>query len=262
MIEKLRTLVWYLARPVFWQHLLALLWRTLNGAARQEDRYPESLAWASGRAVSVADALKVVGLLSPDAALPASFSAERIAEAEARARHSKVEMGGPGDLDMIYLATGLSGAKRVIETGVAYGWSSFAILAALGDKGRLVSVDMPYPKLNNEAFVGIVVPDEWRDRWTLIRRPDRGGLKAAIAAFGGTIDLAHYDSDKSYDGRMFAYPLIWNALRPGGIFISDDVSDNFGFRDWFEREGHAFAVSESGGRYVGIARKPGGGVSP
>ncbi len=39
----------------------------------------------------------------------------------------------------------LKGAQRVVETVVAYGWSSLAILAAMqaGAGGRLVSVDMP-----------------------------------------------------------------------------------------------------------------------
>jgi hypothetical protein len=121
--------------------------------------------------------------------------------------------------------------------------------------GRLVSVDMPYPKENKEDFVGIAVPAEWRREWTLIREPDRNGLKKAIKRLGGTIDLCHYDSDKSYPGRMFAYPILWDALRPGGVFISDDIQDNFAFRDFCAARGIAYAVTESEGKYVGIARK-------
>src|SRR5262249_40277160 len=145
--------------------------------------------------------------------------------------HSAVRMGGPGDVNLLYAAVKLSGAWRVVETGVAYGWSSLAILAALDgrDGARLVSVDMPYPKINNEAFVGIAVPERLRGRWRLIHAPDRHGLERAIAEAGGTIDLCHYDSDKSWWGRQYGFPLLWEALRPGGVFISDDVQDNMAF---------------------------------
>jgi hypothetical protein len=56
---------------------------------------------------------------------------------------------------------------------------------------------MPYPKMNNEAFVGIVVPERLRGSWQIIREPDRCGLEKAIA-HGGTMDLCHHDSDKSW----------------------------------------------------------------
>ncbi|HEX4738059.1 MAG TPA: class I SAM-dependent methyltransferase [Allosphingosinicella sp.] len=181
-----------------------------------------------------------------------------LAEAEARARLATVEMGGAGDLGLIYAAARLSGAKRAVETGVAYGWSSLAILAALDQNGggRLASVDMPYAKMNNEPFVGIVVPDALRVNWTMIRLPDRNGLKRALAQLGGSIDFAHYDSDKTYYGRGFAYPLIWQACAPGGVFISDDIQDNMRFAEFVAEKSVPFAVTECAGKFVGICRKP------
>lgn len=166
-------------------------------------------------------------------------------------------MGGPGDIDLLYAAVVLLGAERVVETGVAYGWSSLAVLAGLEerDRGQLASVDMPYPKLNNEAWVGVAVPERLRARWVLIREPDRWGLRKALRNFGDTIDLCHYDSDKSYEGRCYGYALIWKALRPGGIFISDDIQDNLAFRDSIESHSASFAVTEYQGKYVGIVRK-------
>ena len=72
--------------------------------------------------------------------------------------------GAPGGLDLLHVAVECSDARCVVETGVAYGWSSLAILSALVGRGgaHLVSVDMAYPKMNNESFVGIVVPDRLR----------------------------------------------------------------------------------------------------
>ena len=66
----------------------------------------------------------------------------------------------------------------------------------------------------------------------------------------------HYDSDKSYYGRRFAFPLIWEALRPRGIFISDDIQDNMAFAEFTAEKGVVPSVTESGGKFVGICRKP------
>ncbi len=115
---------------------------------------------------------------------------------------------------------------------------------------------MPYPKMNNEAFVGVVVPDRFRSAWQIVRKPDRYGLKEALALIGGVIDLCHYDSDKSYWGRAYAYPLLWDALVQGGVIISDDIQDNLAFRDFVNEKGVPFAITESEGKFVGILRKP------
>ena len=48
------------------------------------------------------------------------------------------------------------------------------------------------------------------------------------------IDLCHYDSDKSYNGKMWSLPRLWKHLRPGGILVCDDASDNLAFKDFSE----------------------------
>lgn len=257
MIEKIRTLGWFLRRPTFWPHMVALVARKVDGSARHEAAYEAAEAWAAARAVPVEAALRAVGAVEADAALPPGVPAALLDEGQTRAQRAGVVMGGPGDLDLIHRAILAIGATRVVETGVAYGWSTLAALDALQETGgTLVSVDMPYPKAGNEGDVGIVVPDRFRDRWTLVRQPDRNGIRQALARFGGMIDLAHFDSDKSYAGRMFAFPLLWRALRPGGLLISDDIQDNFGFRDFAASLGLEPAVTESDAKYVGILRKP------
>ena len=50
--------------------------------------------------------------------------------------------------------------------------------------------------------------------------------------------------------------LCCGALASGGLFISDDIQDNFGFRDFAARLGLTPAVVESSGKYVGLLRKP------
>nr|MBA2347914.1 class I SAM-dependent methyltransferase [Solirubrobacterales bacterium] len=73
----------------------------------------------------------------------------RDVDAAARRVHtSGFTLGGPGNTRLLYhLVRGLD-ARGVIETGVAYGWSSLAILLAQRDLGggALTSTDMPYPR--------------------------------------------------------------------------------------------------------------------
>ena len=255
MYEKIKTGLWFLKQPGFWPHALALASRRMARTDHEAFR-AEAEQWAAERAIPFDQALDELGLLKDRE--PKTIPVALTEEAEELAKQSRVRMGGPGHLDLLYSAVLLSGAERVVETGVAYGWSSLAILSAMDElgSGRLASVDMPYPKAGNEAFVGIAVPERLRARWTLIRLPDRGGLAKAIRVLGGTIDLAHYDSDKSYSGRMYAYPLIWAALRSGGVFISDDIGDNFGFRDFAASVGAPFRITSFQGKCVGIIVKP------
>jgi predicted O-methyltransferase YrrM len=150
--------------------------------------------------------------------------------------------------------------KKVIETGVGYGWSSLAILLSLKnrDSSKLISIDMPYIQYNYDSFVGSVVPGELKKQWQLKQCSDRMGLESSIKQLG-SIDLCHYDSDKNYVGRMWAYPRLWNALRKGGIFISDDISDNMGFRDFCVQQKIEPIVTELSRdgvtKYVGVAVK-------
>ena len=256
MMEVLKTGWWFLQRPSFWPHAFTLALRKVVPARDTPEERAHASQWAEERAVGVESALKAVGLDVPPAGMP-RLAEELRAEAAQLADSARVRMGGPGDIDLLHAAAVLSGAKRIVETGVAYGWSSLALLAALdrAQDGCLASVDMPYPKMNNEEWVGVAVPRRLRGRWVLVRQPDRFGLRKAIAQQGGRIDLCHYDSDKSYGGREYGYALLWRALRSGGIFISDDIQDNLAFRDFVEARGVAFAVTKYEGKFVGIARK-------
>lgn len=216
--------------------------------------------WAGSRAVSLESIIRELGYDGEIGGMREIIGADHLTEATRRADECTVKMGGAGDVRLLYFACETIAAMHVLETGVAYGWSSLAILASLRkrDEGLLTSVDMPYPKMNNSGWVGVVVPDDFRNHWRLLRKPDRNGIKEALTMQNSSLDLCHYDSDKSYYGRRWAYPILWNALRPGGIFISDDIQDNFAFREFVEAKKQRFWVLESQGKFVGICIKSGG----
>src|SRR5437016_4129495 len=130
MIEKIQTALWFARRPNHWAHAANLAFRRLRADHDGPQHARAATEWAAARAVPVADALAAVGL-AVEADAFAVLPAELLAEGNRRAEHSAVRMGGPGDINLLYAAVKLSGAWRIVETGVAYGWSTLAILAAL-----------------------------------------------------------------------------------------------------------------------------------
>jgi predicted O-methyltransferase YrrM len=258
--SKLETLRWYAERPALYRELVRKLVRgqftTRSFQQKREQEKEQGRAWCQTVVVqpaAVCEALGISSSLEPVSALhPAEWT-----QALNLVASCPVKMGGPADLAMLYHLVRSLPARRVIETGVASGWSSLAILLALREAGggKLISVDMPYAKLNNEQYVGCAVPDELRSNWTLIRKSDRDALDPALQELG-TIDLAHYDSDKSTAGRHFAYPRLWDALRAGGVLMSDDVEDNLAFRDFAEKVGRKpWVLEKKSGNYAGILIK-------
>ncbi len=84
-------------------------------------------------------------------------------------------------------------------------------------------------------------------------------LSTAIASIE-SLNLCHYDSDKSIAGRKFAYPLLWEALKPDGLLISDDIGDNLEFIRFSSRVNRKPTIVElpeaTGNlKYIGILRR-------
>lgn len=254
--SKIETLAWFARRPPLWGQVLVLAKHKLLPDRDTPELRSRATAWCRERAVSLSELCARLDWPEPGS-LRASLGEDRWRTACEAAKSVPGAMGGPGHLDLLYTAVLHTRARTVLETGVAYGWSSLALLEALQQTGgRLVSVDMPYVKEGKESFVGTVVPATLRSNWTLLRLADRQGIPRALRALGGRIDLCHYDSDKSYWGRHWAYPILWQALRPGGVFISDDIQDNFAFDDFAQKHGLSAFVLEYEQKYIGIVKKP------
>lgn len=256
--SKAQTLAWFAQRPSHWPHARALAARRLR---RDADDRPElrerARTWARAQASPLEDVGRALGYVGPAAGPAELVGRARYDDAQARVAGCPVKLGGAGDIRLAYMACEATQATRAVETGVAYGWTSLAILSSLSQRPgtSLVSVDMPYPKLGSEDWVGVAVPEDLRAGWRLIREPDRNGLRKALSLHDGPLDVCHYDSDKSYHGRRWAYPQLWQALRPGGIFISDDIQDNFAFKEFVEELGREFFVVESQRKFVGACSK-------
>ncbi len=225
-----KSTLWYLARPKIYGEYLRKVWEAIKKRLVKPVR---SNKWCESQAISLEDMiLQVTGSF---ATIPSDTLSE----------------SGNGRL-LYNLAEHLQ-ATRIIETGVARGESTVSLLRSLKNRnGKLISTNIPQP--DEWIDTACLVPDELAEYWELIEEPDRQALPKALAQMP-EIDMCYYDSDKSYSGRMFAYPLLWDALRQGGIFVSDDISDNFGFRDFCEKCGLEPLIAKNGGRFVGVIRK-------
>lgn len=175
-----------------------------------------------------------------------------------------VRLGGGADYKLLYFLTRLTRPLVVVETGVAAGWSSAAILAALESNGtghlwssELV-YDRPWLAEDYSRFVGMVVDKRLHRRWTLLLEGDRSNLPR-IASECGTIDMFHYDSDKSESGRAFALQLVKGQLSKEALIVFDDITDNMHFSNAARDAGTPWVVTGSQGT-VGVIwpglRKP------
>lgn len=254
--KKIKTTLWFISKPRYWIQYFQLVKRKIFGIKDNESEKDKAISWAKKHAIEYSKSWKKIGLEGKTI----NFDKQVLIEANQLASNYKGLMGGPGFIDFIYNAVKLLKAKNVIETGVAYGWSSLAILAGFSENnndGKLCSVDMPYPNRNNEPYVGIVVPKRFQKNWKIIDRPDITGIPIALRIIQEKIDLCHYDSDKSRAGRSISYPILWKALRSGGLFISDDIGDNLFFAEFVESLNAPFCVVKvKDNQYMGAIRKP------
>lgn len=67
----------------------------------------------------------------------------------------------------------------------------------------------------------------------LVRLPDQDALLKLLTS-DKLFDFCHYDSDKSYDGKIWALPKIWNHMRDNGLIVCYDISHNLAFKDFCE----------------------------
>lgn len=112
--------------------------------------------------------------------------------------------------------------KRVLETGIANGHSSYLLLSALSHNnsgGTLTSVDI-------SRDVGALVPEGLRQNWhRLFLDTDSPSLTYLLDLVEPLrpIDVFLHDGDHRFPGQLLDYATAAAILRPGGLVLSDDV---------------------------------------
>lgn len=144
----------------------------------------------------------------------------------------------------------------VVETGVGAGVSSWTILRAMEENGvgRLVSIDLPTPNTELLPEVGYLVPGDLRHRWQLRTGPSQQILPQVLEELV-EIDLFQHDSRHSYSNQLREYQTAWPFIKPSGMLVSDDVSNDALYdatRNW-NRE--PTIIGQSKESPIGLVRK-------
>jgi predicted O-methyltransferase YrrM len=149
---------------------------------------------------------------------------------------------------------------RVVETGVARGMTSAAILSALraNGAGRLYSIDLPPLAKGWAEQSGVAVEPGLKPQWSYVRGSTRRRLPPLLEALGD-IDVFVHDSLHTFQTMTFEFHRAWASLRPGGVLISDDIDDNRAFEAFVAERGAIPTVigeeTSKGTRRFGIVRK-------
>ena len=167
-----KTFVGYLKRPDLYPELGRKIIKNIFNRKSAFRGKEKTNLWASKIAISQEQAIeKLFGI--PFQKFSEQFPQEYQNALEIQ-NNCPIKMGGAGALELLFAACEFTKAKSVVETGVAYGWSSFASLTSLDKRnGALYSSDMPYLGQDGDQYVGCIVPQHLKNNWKLFRHADR-----------------------------------------------------------------------------------------
>jgi predicted O-methyltransferase YrrM len=132
-----------------------------------------------------------------------------------------------GTAYLLYLLVRQTKPSLTLELGVADGRSTQVLLSALdaNDSGQLISVD-----IDGEVGGGA----RGHPRWSLrVRPPGRSSRRELqkLLQETGPPDLFFHDASHVYCDQLADYLAAWGSMRPGSLFVSDDVDHSYAFMD-------------------------------
>ena len=151
------------------------------------------------------------------------------------------------DAAILYTLVRLYRPKVVVETGVAAGVSSTAILLGLeGTGGQLCSIDLPpeavvgktlddglrYDPAFTRDGPGWIIPARLKKEWHLILGDVRTSLLQLLRDCG-TIDLFFHDDLHTPQHMLWELALVWPFLHDGGWLVVDDIT--YGYTDFLKK---------------------------
>jgi Methyltransferase domain len=118
--------------------------------------------------------------------------------------------------------------RFVLETGVGYGVVSALVLFALERNGfgDLVSIDLPSLADPEGLYVGLVVPEHLKSRWTLCVGSSRHHLPGILSE-GRKLDLFVSDSANVYTLQRYEYEMVYPTLIDGGVALFNNIGSKF-----------------------------------
>ncbi len=172
---------------------------------------------------------------------------------------------GKGRAILLYVTARVMRPRVVIETGCFSGWDSAMLLQALrmNGEGHLWSIDLPakvgqfsqtgsYAGLPEGMGTGFLVPESYKDRWTLIEANVRDALLPLLADVS-EVDLFLHDSEHTYAHMMWEYATVLPHMSRDGIIVSDDIAWNTSFWDFASAVGRPFVIHRSNANVGALA---------
>ncbi len=259
-IVRLRLIFFYIFNPKFLTGFFPILFDYIIRGSQKKYFRNLSYSICKANSISINEAFKII-TGEEDYEFFSEIFKEEIFEAKKRVLDKGDNKGfnldSAADLDLLYAIIKKLRIKNVLETGVASGWSSLAMLLAQEKiKGsKLISIDMPFYNYKNPRnLVGLAVPERLKRNWILLREADRIGIPKAFR-YNYDFGLVHYDSDKTYYGRKWAIEFIWERLKKDSLLIIDDIGDNMHYHDFIKLKRKKPIILMSNKKYVGIIKK-------
>ena len=143
-------------------------------------------------------------------------------------------------LQILYSAIRLYKPKIMIETGVAGGSTSLAILSAMkkNGSGKLYSIDIGNVMVAPGYEIGYIVPEEIRSNWSLIVGDSKKELPKLLNQLK-EIDCFFHDSDHSYEHMNFEFNAVLPFLDSKNLILSDDTELNSSFHEFVSQNGYS-----------------------
>jgi len=148
---------------------------------------------------------------------------------------------------LLYVAVRITCPKIVVETGVADGLSSAVILEALAanGEGELHSIDIA-------KSVGSLIRDKAAWHLHVVSEDTLGEDLDCIAKAVPPIDLFLHDANHDYHHQMLEYKTFWRVMRPGGLFLSDDIDLSYAFLDFVQEVDRVPAMLLDSRKVIGV----------
>ena len=171
----------------------------------------------SSRTIQIDDALHEYML---SVSLRETDSLRRIREYTATRPDSNMQIS-PAQGQLMSLIVKLINAKKIVEIGTYTGYSALALAGAMGDDGRLLTIDC-------NAETSDIAKNFWSDAGLIHKIEAKLGnaidiLKYLIEdkAIFGQVDLVFIDADKA--NYSLYYELALKLIRPQGLIMIDNV---------------------------------------
>lgn len=165
---------------------------------------------------------------------------------------------------ILYILCRYCRPRRVVETGVASGFSSVGILTALEANafGELHSIDLPaaryqtdtgqaWKDVSSAAGPGWRIPPRLKSRWSLHVGPSHDVLPAVLAELD-SIDLFYHDSEHTRLTMDMEFSHTWHHLSPRGVVVADNTNWSTSFPAFCSRHDLSSIMLFP---FVGLARR-------